>query len=223
MTSIDKFFKNSTPEKLKVTDYYYKGKILSKNNKDSLAIIDFKTAYSMDTTDYDILSDIAASYNKLKKYDEAARYYELKISKPSDRPRFADQYKLGLVYYNLKNWVKADSAYSVITRGKGDFMNGKAYYWRGLINANIYSASVTWQAKPYFEKYAEMIRNDSVKLAKDLITCYDYFASYYFLGPDKKICEARKYWEKIVALDDKNERALGLLKETKGIKCPDNK
>ena len=218
LSASEHFFKKTTPEKTKPIDLYYYGKALSKNNKDSLAIEKFKAAYKMDTTNIDILSDIAGSFSKMKKYNDAAYYYELKISKPSEKSKITDYYKLGLVYYNLKSWVKADSTYAYITRNKPDFMNGKAYYWRGLINSNIDSASVTWQAKPYFEKYAEMIKNDSVKFAKDLVTCYDYFASYYFLGPNKEICEARKYWDKIIILDAKNEKATELLEKTKG-KC----
>ncbi len=221
----DHFFKKATPDKIKIVDYSYYGKALSKNNKDSLAIEKFKAAYKMDTLNYDILSDIAASYNKMKKYKDAAAYYELKISKPTEKSKVADYYKLGLVYYNIgktdksgETWKKADTTFAFITNTKPDFMNGKSFFYRGIINSNIDSASVSWQARPFYQKYVEMVGKDTLKFATDLVICYDYLASYYFLGPDKKICDAIRYWEKIVALDPKNERALGLLKETKG-KC----
>jgi len=214
---IQKFFNRSDPEKIIISDYIYFGKILSKNKQDSLAITKFETAFSLDSTQYDVLSEIGQCCSKLKIYDSAAYHYELKIA--FGVANLADYYRLGLVYYNLKNWEKADEAYKHIAETKPDYMNGKAFYWRGLVNSNIDSTSVTWQAKPYFETYVDMVKNDSVKYANDLVTCYDYLASYYFLGPQKEICKARMYWKKIVALKPEDTRALDLLKETKG-KCP---
>jgi len=227
LMSAEKFFKKSTPEKVKFVDLSYYGKSLSKNNKDSLAIISFLKAYDLDTTNYDVLSDIAASYNKLKKYNEAARYYEMKLSKPTDKPRYADQYKLGLVYYNLgqneKNidmWKKADTSFNVITEGKPDFMSGKSFFYRAVINSMIDTLNSTQEAKPLFEKYITYGVADSVKNKSELISCYDYLAYQYFKIKD--FCNARMYWQKILFLDPKNAKALDLLKETNG-KCPDKK
>jgi len=214
---ISKFFSKADPEKVLVSDYTYFGKILSKNKQDSLAIVKFEDALKMDSSQYDIYSEIANSYTKLKKFDKAAENYQKKIERGT--ASLADYYKLGLVYYNMKNWVNADETYKYVTEKKADFMNGKAYYYRGLVNANIDSTGVTWQAKPYFESYIEIVKNDSVKYTNDLITCYDYLASYYFLGPEKVICKARYYWEKIIMLKPDNEKALDLLKETKDAKC----
>ncbi len=227
LQAIEKFFMNSTIEKLKISDYSYKGKILSKNNKDSLAIVEFQKAWSMDSTNYDVLSDIAASYNKLKKCAEAAYYYELKLSKPSDKPRYADQYKLGTVYFNcgqteknIELWKKADTSFKVITDGKPDFMNGKSFYYRAIINSMVDTLANTLEAKPLFEKYLTYAIVDSVKNKTEIINCYDYFASLAFRSKD--FCNARMYWQKILFLDPKNLKALDLLKETKG-KCPTEK
>ena len=172
----------------------------------------------MDSTQYDIYSEIANSYSRLKKFGKSAEAYQKKIDKGASS--LADYYKLGLVYYNMKNWTKADETYKYVTETKAEFMNGKAFYYRGLVNANIDSTGVTWQAKPYFESYIEIVKNDSVKYTNDLITCYDYLASYYFLGPEKVICKARYYWQKMIMLKPENEKALDLLDETKNTKCP---
>jgi len=216
---IEKFFNKADPEKIIVNDYIYYGKILSKSKQDSLAIIKFEEALKLDSNQYDVLSEIANSYSRLKKFEKAAGYYEKKIS--LGKASLPDYYRLGLVYYNMKNWVKADETYKYITDTKPEYMNGKAFYWRGLVNSNIDSTSITWQAKPYFETYVEMVKNDSVKYTNDLVTCYDYLASFYFLGPQKEICKARVYWKKIIALKPEDVRALDLLKETKASKCPD--
>jgi tetratricopeptide (TPR) repeat protein len=227
LISSEKYFKKSTPEKIKFVDYSYYGKSLSKNNKDSLAIISYLKAYDLDTSNYDVLSDIATSYNRLKKYSDAARYYEMKLAKPTDKPRYADQYKLGLVYYNLgqseKNievWKKADASFKVITEGKPDFMNGKAYFYRAIITSMVDTLTNTIEAKPLFEKYITFGIADSVKNKSELISCYDYLAYNYFKIKD--FCNARMYWQKILFLDPKNAKALDLLKETNG-KCPTEK
>jgi len=215
---ISKFFNRAEPEKILVSDYVYYGKILSKNKQDSLAIGKFEEALLMDSTQYDIYSEIANSYTRLKKFDKSAEAYQKKIDRGASS--LADYYKLGLVYYNMKNWTKADETYKYVTETKAEFMNGKAFYYRGLVNANIDSTGVTWQAKPYFESYIEIVKNDSVKYTNDLITCYDYLASFYFLGPEKVICKARYYWQKMIMLKPENEKALDLLDETKNTKCP---
>jgi tetratricopeptide (TPR) repeat protein len=227
LISSEKFFTKTTPEKIKFVDFSYYGKTLSKNSKDSLAIIAFLKAYDLDTTNYDVLSDIAASYNKMKKYKEAAYYYKLKLSKPNEKPRFADNYKYGMVEYNLgqterniDNWKKSDSTFKVITEGKPDFMNGKAFFYRAIINSMIDTLNNTQEAKPLFEKYITYGVVDSVKNKMELISCYDYLAYQYYKIKD--FCNARMYWQKMLFLDPKNAKALDLLKETNG-KCPTEK
>jgi tetratricopeptide (TPR) repeat protein len=170
----------------------------------------------LDSTQIETLADIAGSFSKLKQYDSSAYYYELKIA--TGKSGMADYYRLGQTYYNGKNWEKADKAFETIINTKPEFQNGRSYYWRGLTNSNIDSTSTTWQAKPHFDKFVEMVKNDSVKYAKDLVITYDYLGSYYFLSPEKDDCKARMYWNKIIALDPKNERALDLLNKTKD-KC----
>jgi tetratricopeptide (TPR) repeat protein len=227
LNSIKKFFKNSTPEKLKVTDFSYKGKILSKNNKDSLAIIEFKTAYGMDTSNKEILSDMAGSYNKLKDYHSAIKYYEMKLAKPSERPYYADYYKLGMVYYNLgtveKNinlWKKSDSTFKFISNGRPEFMGGKSFFYRAVLNSMMDTLTNTKEAKPLFEKYITFGVADTLKNKSELINCYDYLAYNYLLVKD--YCNANMYWQKILFLDPENKKATELLKINKG-KCTEKK
>ena len=215
---INKFFSRATPEKTLPSDYFYRGKILSRTNADSLAIFDFEKALELDAENFEILTEMAESYKDLKKYEKAVEFHKLKISKKGGT---ADYYRLGLVYYNMQAWHQADTAFMYITINKPDYMKGKAFYWRGLCNANIDTAAVTWQAKPFFESYIEMVKADSVKYAKDLVVCYDYIASYYLIG-QKDPCNAEIYYTKIIALDPKNERILDLLGEA-AKQCKDKK
>ncbi|MDD4213472.1 MAG: tetratricopeptide repeat protein [Bacteroidales bacterium] len=225
---ITKFFKNTVPEKTLVNDYIYYGKILSKNNKDSLAITKFQEAFALDSNQYDIFSELANSYTRMKNYAKAAENYEKKIAK--DKAGTADYYRLGVVYYNYgtveKNiniWKKADTTFAYLTENKPDFMNGKSMFYRAIINSMIDTLTNTHNAKPLFESYIERVKADSVKYANDLVSCYDYLASYYFLGAEKDICKARYFWNKILMLKPDNEKALDMLKETKNHPCPDQK
>lgn len=224
---VNKFFVNAELEKIKSSDYLYKGKILSKSGKDSLAIIEFKKAYELDSSNIDILSDIANSFNRLKNYREAAQFYERKVSIPGEKSKIPDYYKLGLVYYNLgqieKNieiWKDADRTFKKITDEKPDFMGGKAFFYRAVINSMVDTLNNTIEAKPLFETYIKYGIVDSVKNKTELINCYDYLA--YFNFKNKDFCMAIFYWQKIVGIDPTNKKALDLLKETKG-KCPENK
>jgi tetratricopeptide (TPR) repeat protein len=218
---IDKFFKKSKPEKVIPSDYLYLGRIQSKKGKDSLAIESFIMAYKIDTANHDILSDIAASYSKMKKYDHAASYYWQKRIK--NKATMSDFYKLGIVYIQSQKWGKADTTFGYITENKPEFMGGNAFYYRGISYSQIDLNCDTTIAKGYMEKYIEYAKIDSVKNAKNLINAYDYLASFYLMNKSNKdICMSVFYWEKMLMLDPKNQKAMDLLKDTKG-KCPDKK
>jgi tetratricopeptide (TPR) repeat protein len=218
---IDKFFKNSKPEKVIPSDYLYLGRIQSKKGKDSLAIESFIMAYKLDTANHDILTDIATSYSKMKKYEHAAIHYLKKIAK--NKATVSDYYKLGIVYIQSQKWGKADTTFGYITTNKPDFMGGNAFLYRGIAFSQIDINCDTTIAKGYMEKYVEYAKVDSVKNSKNLLTAYDYLASFFLINKTfKDICMSVFYWEKMLLLDPKNQKAIDLLKDAKG-KCPDKK
>jgi tetratricopeptide (TPR) repeat protein len=194
--NMETFFRNTSPEKTILSDWVYRGKIEVKLKNDSVAIDYFKTALMLDSTNYDLYSDIAGSYNKLKKNDEAIKWYEKKIAK--QKAVYADYYKLGNVYYQLANYGKADTAYAYITNNKPDFMQGKPWLMRGYCNSNI-DLENKGLANPFFETFIGYAKVDSVKNAKDLVDTYDYFQ--YFYVKTKDYCNAKLYCSKIIATD----------------------
>ena len=158
---------------------------------------------------------------------EPVRELEKKLGKPTDRPRYADNYKLGVVYFNygqsVKNidlWKRADSSFKIITDGKPDFQSGRSFYYRALINSMVDTLGKTMEAKPLFEKYVTFAVSDTVKNKTELINCYDYLAYNNLLA--KNYCDALMYWQKILFLDPQNKKATELLKINKG-KCPEKK
>ncbi len=218
---IEKFFKNSKPEKIIPSDYLYLGRIQSKKGKDSLAIESFVIAYKLDTANHDILTDIAASYSKMKKYDEAAAHYLKKIAK--NKATTSDYYKLGIVYIQSQKWGKADTTFKYITTNKPDFMNGNAFYYSGIACSQMDPSCDTTFAKDNMTKYIEYAKTDSVKNANNLTNAYFYLGSFYVTSKKyKDFCEAKYYYEKILFLDPKNQKAAELLKDAKKV-CPDKK
>jgi tetratricopeptide (TPR) repeat protein len=224
IVAMEKFFRLAPADKILISDYSYYGKILSKNGKDSLAVMNFRKVISMDPSNCDVLSDIAAAYNKMKNYTEAAKYYEMKIARTECKASFADYYNLGRVYYSFGQstkdraiLIKADTTFSYITNGKPDFQGGKSFFYRALITSTLDTVNNT--AKPYFETYINYAKVDSVKNAKDLVICYGYLASYYYFTV-KDYCTAIGYWERIIGLDPKNENTIEILKTYRS-KCPE--
>lgn len=204
-----KFFSRATPEKIIQSDYTYYGKILAKLGQDSLAVLKYKLAYKMDSTNMDLVDEMIKSYNKLKKYGEAARLLEMKIS--INKAGWLDYYSLGLTYYNLNAWGKADTAFSKVITLKPDFL--PAYKWRARVFSNIDPQTKEGLAKPHYEALIEKARVDSAKNTAELAEGY-YYLAYYFLI-NKKYTESLEYWEKLLMIDPNRKEAKDAIKDLK--------
>jgi tetratricopeptide (TPR) repeat protein len=200
---INTFFKNTTPDKTIVSDWTYRGKIETKLKNDSVAIDFYKTALNLDTLNYDIYSDIANGYSNMKKFNDAALWYEKKISRKV--ATYSDYFQLGKVYYQLQDYVKSDTTFSYITENKPEFMQGKAFLYRGRAHTNIDITGELGLANPFYEKYISIAKTDSVKNARELIEAYDYFQFYYLKVKD--YCKAKYYTEHILSTDPEGKIA----------------
>ena len=207
-----KFLAKISADKIVRSDYDYYGRILSKLNQDSLAIINMKKAYEMDTSKTDILTDIAVCYTKMKKYNDAISIYKKKITNNS--ATVTDHYSLGKAYYASQQYGKADTALATVISKKPDFV--PAYLWRARANS-IIDSLFTGQAKIQFDALIEKAKSDSVKYQKELIEAYDYVGFYYLKNKDCK--NAKKYYLKVVAIDPANEKANKILNSKEMKKC----
>jgi len=211
-----KFIKNAPAEKITSKDYAYSGRILVKSGLDSLGIISLTKAFDLDTTNIDLLTEIASLYMKAKKPQNAADTYKLKIQ--HTKGNVNDYYKMGIAYYDARNWVGADSAFAVVNRKVVDFE--PAYLFRARVYANLDPDTKEGLAKPFYEKLVEKASADSVKYSKDLREAYNYLGYYYLVN--KEYCESLEYWDKILAIDPANENAKSAIKDLK-VRCPDFK
>jgi tetratricopeptide (TPR) repeat protein len=213
---IEKFFAKAPPEKITGKDYTYSGRIYIKSGQDSVGLIKLTKAFEMDSTNIDLLTEIAASYTKTKKYQNAGDTYKLKIMLTNGSAN--DYYKMGRSYFDAKNWTEADSAFAKVNRLSPDFE--PAYLFRARVYSNLDPETTGGLAKPFYEKLVEKASIDSVKYNKDILEGYNYLGYYYLLN--KMYCESLGYWDKIVILDPANENAKSALKDLKP-RCPEFK
>lgn len=213
---INKFFNNSPAEKITSKDYLYSGRILIKSGKDSLGIVNLETAFGLDTTNMDILNEIAQAYLKIKKHENAARTYQEKINRSNGSTN--DYYKMARAYFDAKKWTEADSALAMVNRLSPDFE--PAYLFRARVYSNLDPDTKEGLAKPFYDKVVEKAQADSVKYSKDLLESYSYLGYYYLVN--RQYCESLMYWDKILGIDPANENAASALKDLKS-RCPEFK
>lgn len=216
LTNSELFFsKKTTDTKIIPMDYEYRAKLYSKNNKDSLAIIDFKKALEMQPEKVELNGDIANAYLKMKKYGEAIAIYKLKIA--SGKANANDYFGIGKAYYYSKDFMNADSAFAQIIKSQPDYYLG--YLWRAKVNIQLDLKNEKWLAKPFYEMYISKLKPEELILAanKDaLIGAYNYLAAYY-ADPARKDCpNVKLYMQKVLELDPANTQAKKVIA---GLKC----
>ena len=207
------FYKASKNAELKIIpmDHEYLAKLYAKNNKDSLAILEFKKALELQPEKTELAGDIATSYMKMKKYPEAIIFFEKKVT--DNKANINDFYGLVRAYYYSKDFVKADSAASQMIKLQPDLSLG--YLWKAKVNVQLDLKNENWLAKPFYELYISKVKPEDVeKNKKDLIDSYNYLAAYY---AGKKDCPNLKmYMEKVLGLDPDNAQAKKVIA---GLKC----
>jgi len=209
ISTVQKLFSKLEPEKITAIDYEYYGKLLAANNQDSAGIIQLRKAYEMDNARTDLLSLMADTLIKLKKYPEAISTLNEKISTGKD-VKTLDYVNLARSYFFNYDFVKADSAWMKVNELAPTYASG--YLNRGRANAYIDSTSEKGLAKPYYEKYIELTLADTtpMNIAKKsgLIESYRYMAAYYVRPESKDYGKVKEYLQKILDLapDDKEAK-----------------
>ena len=149
----------------------------------------------------------------MKNYSKAA---EIVIKKTLMKKDVAnDYYILGKLYYNLHEWQKADSTFSInISLDPG---NIKGYLWKAYSLVNQDPDSKKGLAKSTFEMLIEKAMTDSTKNSKDLKEAYSYLSYYYLLQYIKTKnrndgVTSKGYCEKVLAIEPTDEKAKTTLK-----------
>jgi tetratricopeptide (TPR) repeat protein len=184
------------------SDYEYLGKNQIKNN-DSLGVDNLLKALELDATRTDFYSEIAAAYMKQKNYPKAIIYYDKKINTDTTKATANDYLKLGQCFYNLKDYVKADSVFAKLIQIQPTSIYGYAY--RARCNSQADPDTKQGLAKPFYEQLITVGLTDVEKNKKELIEAYSYLGYYYLVAKDYP--KSKENWKKVLELDPTNEKA----------------
>lgn len=169
------------------------------------AFLAYKKAHELTPEDKYLLNDVAVNLYNFKRFNESAKYFEKLIALGKNDAN--DYLQVGKSYNQGKNYVKADSALSILVQKFPDNIQG--YVWI----ANTYSAmdpdNNKGIARPKFEMVIQKARMDSVKYASELFNAYRFMGGDYF--SQKNYAKAREYYYRIVNLsaDNKDYKTIG--------------
>ena len=161
----------------------------------------------------EIIGLFAKNYYNDKVYDQAIKFYHLKgEQEPLD---VTDNYYLGLSYYYIDQDEKADSVFAHINEVRPDYAQG--WLMRAKIGIQLDKKDTLevsqFRSKEPYEKYIELSAENpenSEYVRKSLIEAYDYLGAYWVQQEDYDT--SLEYYEKLIAIDPENERALEYIK-----------
>lgn len=196
------FMAKAPEKKINARDFQYYGRLLMKSGNDSSAQIQFDKAIGMDADlaieTYTIMADY---YFKVKKYQLCVNASE-KLLAVKTSNNAVDYFLMGRAYYNMKEYVKADSAFSKLLELSPTYVPGHVYKARSVQGQEKKQGEGL--AKPYFEKVIELA-TDAVKYKKELIEANRYLGLYYYTNNDK--ANAKIHLGKVLELDPQNKDA----------------
>lgn len=197
-------------------DYVTYGRILQKNQQDSLAIVYLTKAIELDTSKVELYKEISTAFEKSEKFEQAIEYFQ-KYMDALGTPNTSDYYMFGRTYYQAgtqmgiqndtiaqKEYLqKADNMFEEVTKQNSDSYLG--YLWRSRSLASLDPELVEGLAKPLYEQTLEKLleANEDGKRNRDITECYMYLGNYYYLNDDK--ANAILNFEKALELNPTNE------------------
>lgn len=212
-SEMEKFFAKRDPKEVIASDFQYYGRLLMKNNRDSLAAINFEKAIVMDSNMCVLWSELANKNYGLKNYPDAAKYFQKAVD-CSSKPDIKDVMTLGRSYYFDSAYAKADTAFMMATNIAPDWPIG--YRWRAICNLNLDDAEKPQGlAIPLYVLMIEKAEKDSVKYLKELKEGYKYLGDIFTFN--EQYDKAVYYYTKYLSLDPENADVKNTLDSIKKI------
>jgi tetratricopeptide (TPR) repeat protein len=202
---LEEFFKNAEPASIIPRDFLYYSRTLYKvSNKDSVVLSQafgaFEKAYSLDTNNVSLASEIATNYYYSRMYKKAILWINLKNQK--GRTDKDDMMLIGKSYYQLKEYHNADSIFNKIIVAQPD--NMQAYLYLARTASNLDPTSELGLAQPKFEALVEKVGTETTKYAKELQEAYTYLGFYYLQKQDYAV--SKSWYKKLFELDPANKQ-----------------
>ncbi len=213
---IEEFFKNATPEKIIPKDYLYYGRILIKQKDEESINKGFEQlmiAYKLDTTDIELINDIAYNAYYTKRFQLAIDMLNKKIA--LGKAQSSDYMVLGKAHYQyaqsmsdtmLQNaeYRNAEKVFEKLTQLEPD--NVQAYYWIANTNFSLDPDNKQGLALPKYQLVIEKGLADTVKNANELFEAYKFMGSYYLFSEKPDYDKAESYFVKMLYLDPKKNQ-----------------
>jgi tetratricopeptide (TPR) repeat protein len=220
LEELERFFQIVPADKIAAYDYKYRGLHYSKLGMDSLALLDYQKAISIDIIwEKELSGLIAKIYYKSKKYDDAIKYYEIKKAGKASNLNVTEHYELGRAYYfGPQNYALADSSLRQVTEQSSNFASG--YLWRARANYKLDAGNALWAAKPFYETYLEKLTpEDKTNTANKAtqIEAAKYLGDYYVNSKEgKDLVKARSYWKMVLDLEPTDPQAKAFMASSAG-------
>ncbi|WP_026063455.1 tetratricopeptide repeat protein [Pedobacter arcticus] len=227
--TLNSFIAEVDAKRIIADDYLYLGKAYQAEKQDSLAILNYVKGYDLDTTNNEVLGNIAKTYFSAKQYDKAANYYGKLTKLP--KASFVDWFYLGYSNYfhyaNLVNnkskdtleikrtLLEADSAFTYVAEKA---VNADAYLYLARVEYYLNPITENDKVKAAFDKFIEItLAKETLTDAnkKNLSEAYSSQGAYY-IKTDK--VKAKEYFDKALALTPDNQQikdALNAIKASK--------
>jgi len=210
-----KFFALHRPDKVIASDFTYYARLLQNTGNELGAIENYKKAIEIDSSQIEILEEIAKLSAKNRMHKEAADYYKRMIAHGADQ--LTTSFAIGKEYYfegenyrsrydSLNKVQKSTVILFSDTIAVKMLMNqyyasadstftvvsrlnpdyAGSYLWKGRIQSILDPEAASTKAKDAYEKALTLLeKTDPLKSKKSLVECYRYLGSYYYLGYER--------------------------------------
>ena len=210
LATSDKFFSMVPADKVIGLDYKYKGLILGKLGKDSLAIAQYEIAALKDTAiTKDMYTEIAKLYMKAKKYDNVISTYNKKMNGNPNNVSAQEYFDFGKAYYfGPKNYAMADTCFSRLAQRSPSFVI--SYAWLGRCELKKETPTTKWLAKDDYKKFMDLIKPEDMnnqQYKAYIMEACKYLGDYYINSKEYNKVESQKYWNIVKTLDPADKQA----------------
>jgi tetratricopeptide (TPR) repeat protein len=218
LSASDRFFTMVPTDKINYQDHKLRGTLYQKKAQDSLAILAFEQAASMNDIAYnELTNDLIKLYNKNKMYEKLILAYEVRRQK-NGKLLAQEEYDLGKAYYFGRNdYQAADSIFQVVIKNDSTYV--PAHIYRGRSNYKMDTNNEKWMAFPHYLKVTEIVKPEDRSQASKkafVLESLRYVADYYSKSSNKDLDKAKKYFEEILVIEPTDANA----KKALGIKDP---
>lgn len=222
LVAMKNFFSVAKPNDFIASDYVYYARLLTKNNQDSLSLVNYMQSLALNPGNAEELyKEITTVAEKTKNYEMSSLYWA-KYIKASGKPENSELFFCARDYYfaagaidsvaiarnaaraqTKKEYLaKSDSLLAIVISNAPD--NFLGYQWRARVNTLIDPTTDQGLAKPYYEQTAQILEKTQKNTA-GLLEAYQYLGYYYFLKHDNE--QSLMYWNKILSVDPTNTKA----------------